>query len=536
MAWSGFAAAAFVLFCVAALFRILGTTGDPLWLDESYSAYAAAKGFDFLWTIVPRYETHPPFYYSLVRFWTLPFGDSLVALRALGITCGLLTLPMVALSARELARWFPARFGNGMTVIIAALVLTALSRPLVEMAREVRPYPVLILVYAIGLFALIRLGRIAAQESRIARGPFILYLISFALMLWLHNLGALYGAAMGLAFLTLVMRRGLSRADWLWFVGGHLVVALIWLPAILILADQAPTWVRSTWLRFGWEGMRSKLALLYAAQGPKGFYSAIALLVLGACALLRQREGGRVLGAVLLLAIVPVAASLAISVLIAPVFITRTMTPVAVPALMLAAIGAGGWSGPLRWIGLTALALLASQLITFNIDARKAHPSQNWYGTIAWLAPRYRAGDEVWAYPNEGALPLDYAARDARLHLDTVPIPTPIPTLDGGPGAWNPTGSRGVFSLPRERLRAIVRTPRVDRIETIWLLRLGANAYDKGDVLLQELGAGRVMIARWICGPIDIVGLRRASPTTLAYERIDRCDGPWPSGPPNQAR
>lgn len=532
--WPGVAAAAAIVIVVAAAwFRIGGITAKPLWLDEAYSAYAASKGFAFLWQIVPRYETHPPFYYSLLRLWTLPFGDSLVALRAFGIACSLATLPVIALAGRELARWFPARFGRGIPLVLALLLLAALSRPLVEMAREVRPYPVMILAYAAGLLALVRLGRIAAQEMRIARGAFLLYLACVALMLWLHNLGALYGAAMGLAFLALVARPGLSRRDWVRFVAGHAAVALLWLPAILILADQAPTWVKSTWLTFRWDGMRSRLAFLYVTQ-DWGFFAGIGLLLLGAGALLRARpDGWRLLVALILLAGLPVAASLAVSAMVAPVFIIRTMTPVAVPALMLIAAGAAGWGSIVRWIGIAALLAFVGQLLLFDIDGLNRRAPQNWYGTVAWLAPLYRPGDQVWAYPNEGALPFDYAVRDAGMRIDTRSIPTPIPTLDGGPGAWNPTGSRGVFSLPPARLHAIARAPEARAIETIWLFRLGANAYDVGDVLFHALhDDGRVQVARWACGPIDIIGLRRIGPGVVASTRIDTCRGkPWPRTP-----
>ncbi|MDB5686419.1 MAG: rane-like protein, partial [Rhizorhabdus sp.] len=93
---------ALVLLIVAAgiVIRAWRIAADPMWLDEAYSAYAAAKGWTFLWTIVPRYETHPPFYYSLVRAWTLLAGDSLLAHRSLGLVCGIAAIPVMAAAAR----------------------------------------------------------------------------------------------------------------------------------------------------------------------------------------------------------------------------------------------------------------------------------------------------------------------------------------------------------------------------------------------------------------------------------------------------
>ena len=43
--------------------------GRPLWLDEAYSAWFSAQSWHVLWTDVPTYETHPPFYYSLLKLW-----------------------------------------------------------------------------------------------------------------------------------------------------------------------------------------------------------------------------------------------------------------------------------------------------------------------------------------------------------------------------------------------------------------------------------------------------------------------------------
>jgi mannosyltransferase len=488
-------------------FRALHILSEPLWLDEAYSAYAAAKGWGFLWHVVPLYETHPPFYYSLVRAWTLVAGTSLGGHRSLGLLCGLATLAVVVTIGRELARRWPATFGTGRLLALAALLLAALMPSLVEMTREVRPYPVMILTYAATLLALLKLGRIAEAELRIAPAPFAGYLAGLALMLWLHNLGPLWGAAIGLAFLALVARPGLSRRDWTLFLGGHLLVALVWLPALLILADQAPTWVHSTWLKFSFDAMLWRLSLLWAAPGAIPEVMAAILAVGTIVTLLRLREGWRLALALGLLAILPVLLSILLSIAVAPVFIPRTMTPAGVPALVALAIGGVGLARPWRWLMLGALVMLALQMAVMDLRARQHGPMQNWYGTVDWLAARYRPGDQVWAYPNEGALPFDYAVRDRHLKIATRPVPTPIPTLDGGPGAWNPTGSRGVVSLPPARLAAIAESGRA--VPTIWLLRLGANAYDKGDVLLHLLERDRVVVGHWRSGPIDIVGLRQ---------------------------
>ena len=499
----------FLLALVAALagvtLRLWHVAAEPLWLDEAYSAYAAAKGFDFLWTIVPLYETHPPFYYSLLRVWTLPFGDGLVALRALGLACGIATLPAAAFAAREIGRYLGIDARRQGLLIALAVILAAFAPMLIEMARQVRPYPVMILVVACQTGMLFRLGR----TGHLTRPAYAGYLALFALTLWLHNLGVLYGAATGLAFLLLAFRRDWSRADWIAFFGGHALVALVWAPAILILADQAPTWMRSTWLVFNWRLLDWGMGALWAVPLRGGQAAAGVLVVLALVGLARLGKGWRAAGALLLLAILPVALAVAISMTLSPVFIPRTMTGVTVPACLLIALGVVLCDPRLRIVSVGALLFLLVQMVTYDVDSRQTGTRYDWYGAVNWVAKRFGPGDQVFAYPNEGALPFRLAVRDLKRTLPTRPIPTDMPTLDGGPGAWNPTGSRGVFSLPRARLETIAAAPDTRAVPTVWLLRLGPWAYDKGDNFLHALQRDRVEVGRFRSGPIDIVGLRR---------------------------
>ena len=507
---AGWALAALALLALATGFRLWNSLAEPLWLDEAYSAYAADKGFGFLWRVVPSYETHPPFYYSLLRAWTLLFGDHLAGLRSLGYLCGLATLPVIWLAARGLARdtGLPDR-----RVAWTATAFAGVSISLVAMTREVRPYPVMILVYAATIWALFRLGAGVARSGRVPAGPFAGYLVGAALMLWLHNLGLLYALALGLAMLALVLRPGLGRCDWALLIGGHVAVALAWSPALLILIDQAPTWVTSTWLRFSFDGLGDRLAVLYGAPGFSPIVATIVLAGLAAWRLVDSPAGRRYALALAALALVPALASIALSVLVAPVFIIRTLTPVAVPAMLVLAIGTIAQpDGLRRWLGLGSGLIVGFHMVLVDIAERQGGPQQDWYAVVRFLAPRWRPGDVLLAYPNEGALPLDYALRDKGLAIPVRPVPVAVPAL--GAGGWHPTGSRGVVSLPPGQLRAIVQEPAVASARTVWLLRLGPDAYDKGDMFLRELARGRREVARIKGDPIDLIALRRTGATS----------------------
>lgn len=487
--------------------RLWHIASTPLWLDEAYSAYAAGHDFTFLWRVVPSYETHPPFYYSLLRLWLLVFGDGLVALRALGLLAGFATPPLLAVCAWSAAGLIDAPRHRRIRIASIAFGLASISIPMVEMSREVRPYPLMILTYVGAMLAVLGIARRVRSGRMIGGAAYAGYLISLAALLWLHNLGILYAAALGLALGVGVAGR-LGKADWAWLAIGHGAVALAWWPALTILHDQAPTWIGSTWLRFSWAGVPDKLAVLYAVPG---FQAVAALLLagLGVAALVRfGGDGRRLLAMLLLLAGLPVLLSLAISIGVAPIFLMRTLTPVAAPALLLLALGAGLSSGWRRWLALAGGVMLAANMLSVDLQVRLAGPIQNWYGTTEWLQRRFQPGDVIVAYPNEGALPLSYALRDKGIDWPIRPVPSAVPSFNEQGGRY-PTGSRGVVSLPRERLHAIAVAPETRAIPTIWLLRLGAETYDPGDMLLEELHRGRYVIRRWTDGPIDLIGLRR---------------------------
>lgn len=479
---------------------------EPMWLDEAYSAYAASKGWDFLWAVVPRYETHPPFYYSLLRGWTLIVGDGLVGHRLLGVVAGMATLPLLGLAGVRLARIVGA---NPAVVALATMAIAAVSPVLVWMSRETRPYALMILVYAGACLALIAIAERRGWGEPLAGRPFAGWLASGTLMLWLHNLGPLYAAAMGLALLCVVDVRTMRRADWLWFVGGHLLAIALWLPALFILLDQAPEWVRATWLKYSSADIARRATYMFTG-GRDDFRVAAAILALCGGALLWRARRRGLLAALLILALLPVTVSVLISATIAPVFIIRTMTALAMPAMLLMGLGIG-WSWQ-RWgwlVPAAALVWLVVAQAQADIRAR-AILKRDWYRTMEWLAPRFRPGDVVFAYPNEGALPFDRAARDYGLAMPSRPIPTAVPSLSPPPGSWYVSGSRGVPSLDRAHLRAIAEEPATRAVPTIWLLRLGPWAYDKGDVFLEELSKGRRDVGRFKDGAIEIVGVKRS--------------------------
>jgi mannosyltransferase len=325
------------------------------------------------------------------------------------------------------------------------------------------------------------------------------------LVLWLHSLGPLFGLATFLALLIVVPRRGLSRADWAWLAGGQVVAGLLYLPALAILASQAPTWVKSTWLQFEPSGVPDEVSYLYLNWNRWSRLLGLTVAIASVLLLVRRRGGGRIAGALLVLALLPVALSILLSATVSPVFLTRTLSAATVPALLLIGYGLV-WPGRWQLAALPVLLVLIAPMISVD-KLHAGRPLQDWYGAIAWLTPRMAPGDTVWAYPNETALPLAYALRDQRRRMPLLSVPAPVPAF--GSGGFNPSGSRGVISLYPAQIDRLMATPYAKAPPTIWLIREVAGLYDPDDAMPEALERDRVVIATFHVGDIDIIGLRR---------------------------
>ena len=490
--------------CAIAI-RAWGITRPPLWLDEAYSAFAADHGFGFLWHVVPRYETHPPLYYTILHLWSGAFGRTLLVRRMLGLLCGLASVAVSGLAADRLGRLTGRDATARLWLVAITLTLAACQPLMVDMSAQVRPYPVMTLAYAIGIYALLRLAEDGAAHRAPGRHWIMLFFAAQVLVLWLHSLGPLFGLSTFVALLIVVPRRGLSRADWAWLAGGQIVAGLLYLPALAILAIQAPTWVKSTWLHFDPAGVPDGVSYIFLNWNRWSRLIGLAVAIAGVAMLVRRHSGARIAGGLLVLAVLPAALSILLSATVSPVFLTRTLSAATVPALLIVGYGLI-WPGRWQYAALPMLlALIAPMLSVDKLHAGR--PEQNWYGAIAWLAPQMAPGDTVWAYPNETALPLAYALHDEHRRLPLLSVPAPVPAF--GSGGYNPSGSRGVVSLYPAQIDRLMATPDAKQPPTIWLVREVAELYDPGDAMLNALKRDRVVIGAWQDGDIDIVGLRR---------------------------
>src|SRR5438094_3050973 len=80
---------------LALALRLIDLGSRALWLDEAFSAWFSDHSFHYLWTVLPTYEAHPPFYYSVLRLWRMIAGEGHGAMRGLSVALGTLTIPVI---------------------------------------------------------------------------------------------------------------------------------------------------------------------------------------------------------------------------------------------------------------------------------------------------------------------------------------------------------------------------------------------------------------------------------------------------------
>lgn len=474
-----------VLAAIALRFWAIGERA--LWLDEGYSAWFSELSWSRLWFETPRYETHPPVYYSMLKLWRAFVGDDAAALRSLSAVAGVAAVPVVALAAQSLGRI--TGFSRPLMLIALAAGLAALSPRLVVIAQDARPYATLLLAYALALACWLRLT-LSFRGGRHPDGHFLDWLglgLGTALTLWLHGLGILHAAAL-LGALVLTGVPGATRRRWRRMIATVGLVGLTYLPCLFMILDRRGDW-SSGWVE--WDPIRFPGALLdlYGFHEQTEIWTPIAarivfalLIALGLRGLWRGGDRPVALGLALLVLFPPLAAAM-LSQLGDPVFVPRTLVAVLVPAYLLTALGLAQTARrPAMLLGGTAALILL-----INLAETLTRPSlEAWDEVAATLKREMAPADVVWVYPNEAVFAVERA-----LGKSAAPqaIPAPFPALHVA--GSRPAGSPGVVGIDEASARqwAAVQAPHGKA--TVWLVIGNPALFDPRGEVARGLASGR---------------------------------------------
>jgi hypothetical protein len=188
-----------------------------LWFDEVFSVHAARHDWRTLVNFVALDLIHPPLFYLLLKGWTALAGSEAVWwVRLFSLLTATATVVPLVLLGRELR----LRAGVGQV----ALVLMGVSGFLIQHAREVRMYSLLLLLAACSLWLFARFSQVDASK----RHALALFAVNL-LLVYTHYYGWLL-VGHELIFLAVWQRRRVKAfalmlaalvvcySPWLWMV------------------------------------------------------------------------------------------------------------------------------------------------------------------------------------------------------------------------------------------------------------------------------------------------------------------------------
>jgi O-antigen/teichoic acid export membrane protein len=215
------------LLTVAALvLRLLVDRG--LWLDEATTWYQTAlPSLDVMLDDIRATDVHPPLHHVVVWFAVRLFGDGELALRLPSIAAGVLLVPALYGTAREL--W------DRRTGLVAAS-LGAAAPILVWYSQEARMYSLLLLFGVLAAWAQARALRTGSALAWCA------YALSAAAVIYTQYFGLFLVMALQLAILPGIWRRrrelGGSNAPVIGYAASTALIAGLLLPLVPFALDQ----------------------------------------------------------------------------------------------------------------------------------------------------------------------------------------------------------------------------------------------------------------------------------------------------------
>lgn len=359
--------------------------------DEAYSFWASRMSWHDLWTFLPRFDKHPPLFYSLLKLWSV-FGDSEFAMRSMTALFSVLTVPCVYVLGRLAAA--PARAG---WMGLAAALLAAVTPVQIVHAQDARHYAGLSFSIALMLCGAAWLMRNSARAAvpllgrgtrpGAARRAWFAFVVGAVLTLWHHNTGVFVVLVIGVAaFAWLVASFGWTRGVVGNVLGAGCAIVLLWAPLLPTLLTQTADLDEGFWIKDPtFATFESIVRNLLAVPVPYRHLAPVILAVALALGLWRTSRGegrsvGWLLGATI---VVPIALEVAVSYLMQPIIIPRTVIWLTVPlCVVLAAATTFVDRLPWRAFALAAVAaLFVAASHNYHVNGKK-EPWREYVGLI----------------------------------------------------------------------------------------------------------------------------------------------------------
>ncbi|MEN3971217.1 glycosyltransferase family 39 protein [Sphingomicrobium sp. XHP0235] len=386
--------------------RAVAIGAQPLWGDESLSLVVARYSLNELF--FEPVDPTPGLYYAVQNLW-LPAGDAGWVVRMPALVFGTATIG---------AAFWLGRAAHSTAAGLWCAALVAVMPPLVDYAQEARAYALLVLLGTLMLAAVAS----ALSGDTVRRGRLVLAILFAVLAIYTHVTAWLLVGTVGLAALSMVMRRD---AVPLWQVLAALVVA-----ALLVLPEALRVLAYARISQFNWLGQESiggVIAILAGLvlpvpvedgrSGGNLIFTILATSVLALAAwLVVQRRLAEKHGsaewppvALILCLVVTLGFPLALfgAGLVTPMLMPRTLLPFTIGIALAGAIMIVR-SGSTA-LGVAGLVLIGSQLALFSTAREKP----DWRGVATAVEAEGEGPVIVCADWNLPAFVSAYRTRDA---------------------------------------------------------------------------------------------------------------------------
>lgn len=203
------------------LLRII-SLNQSFWLDEATSGIVVRDlSFAQILTNFSPGDFHPPFYYLILKLWSIVFGTSEIVLRLLSVLVGLLTVFVVYKISEILS--FKSKF--------VAPLLLATSGLHIYYSQEARMYSLATLFVTLTVYFFVKLVKgVKEKEGRV--GEWFMFGLLLLLSIGTHYLTVF---VIPVFWLSIIFNK--KRPDWKQkFVASHILLiigGILWFPTLL---------------------------------------------------------------------------------------------------------------------------------------------------------------------------------------------------------------------------------------------------------------------------------------------------------------
>lgn len=425
---------------------------QSLRLDEAQSLWQTSRGFLDIFTIIAR-DVHVPLYHTVLHFWRLYVGDTVIAARGMSMLFYLLSIP---------ALYFLGRLAYNRSAGLFAALLFAISPFMNWYGNEIRMYTLFTLLVILNQFFFIKLFKDKEPNEHHWAG----YIFSAILGVFSHYFFFLNLVSQAIFFL--MRRRLFAPGSFKRFTYAAILVLLAFAPWIwyVIAQGQAgfqdpvlatPTSVNlfSTISQFLFGFQNDHLNAFVLSLWP-------ATILFGLLTLRKQARGiAPETEYFLTTIIVSVSLAFVVSLIIAPIFVSRYLI-FTVPSLYLLLTAlfsnySAGFARFTKW----SLAMLMILGLAMEIQNPTAPVKENYERATAYLNAHVSAQDVVVLSAPFTVYPVEYYYRGS----------APIRTLP----AWNQYAFGPIPEFSPERLPGEVKAVTAN-YQNVYLLL----SYDQG--------------------------------------------------------